>query len=140
MDKQLAYKIGFLSAIGGLIASDLIPTLGDALYFHKMRKLRDDWTNGRITPKQYWAREAIYYYTFNSAWWAIVGGTAYLLSGGDYKKGIKIGIGLLGAGAVVAVFVKNIQKDNKEGLQELQVLKTKLAQDHFDGQKEQKKA
>lgn len=140
MDKQSAYRIGFLSAVGGLIASDLIPTLGDALYFHKMRKLRDDWSEGKITSKQYWGREAIYYYTFNSGWWIIVGTTAYLLSGGDYKKGIKIGIGLLGAGAVLAVFFKNIQKDDKEGLQQLQALKTELAERHFDGQKEQKKA
>lgn len=34
----------------GLVLSDVIPTVGDGLYFKIERNLRDKWKRGEITP------------------------------------------------------------------------------------------
>lgn len=128
MTENKAYEIGFFATMAGLVASDLIPTLGDALYFKKMKKLRDEWARGEVTPIQYWSREAFYYYTFNSGWWLLVGTSAYLIANGDYKLGAKLGIGMLGASFVLGVFAKNVKKDNAEQLQAYNKIKESIAQ------------
>lgn len=94
----------------GLLLSDVIPTPADALYFNFQQKNKEKLNVGQITPKQYWTRDAIYYYGLNPLWWAIVLGSLYITKG-DYTQKAKVGIALVAAGAVVAVLHKNIKKD-----------------------------
>ncbi len=101
----------------GLIASDIIPTPSDALYFSMMRKNKEKLIKKDITPKQYWTRDAVLYYTLNPIWWIALFGVV-IATKGDYTKKAQVGIGLLAAGAVIGVLHKNIQKD--EELQALQ--------------------
>ena len=94
----------------GLLLSDIIPTPADALYFNLERKLRDDWKVGKLTAKQYWARETAYYYGLNAIWWLLVIILATKIPG-TAKKKMNVALGLIGTGAVVGVIHKNIQKD-----------------------------
>lgn len=113
-------KTGLLYAtLIGLVASDIIPTPGDALYFWLHKKIRDKWTRGEYTAKQYWIRESFYYYFLNSTWWALVG-TAIYFTHGNYKNKLKTGIILAGAGVMISVLFKIIQKDENDKLAELQ--------------------
>ena len=98
------------AAMAGLFLSDIIPTPADAVYFWAERRLKQKLNNNEITPKQYWVRDAVGYYLYNPLWWLLVIGVVVSVKG-DYTKKIKIGIGLIGAGAVVAILYKNIKKD-----------------------------
>ena len=93
----------------GLLASDLIPTPADAVYFRLMAKNKEKLDKGEIDKKQYWTREAILYYSLNPIWWGLVLGTLYFTKG-HYTKKLQYGVGLLAAGAVVAVLNKNIKE------------------------------
>jgi len=107
-------KIALLYAVEfGLILSDIIPTPADALYFYWQQKLKTKLQNGEITPKQYWIKETANYYALNPLWWSLVLGATILIKG-DYKHKMKIGLGVIGAGAVVGIIYKNIQKDTKK--------------------------
>lgn len=94
----------------GLILSDILPTPADALYFSFMQKEKRKLENKEITPKQYWTKDAIYYYGLNPLWWTLVLGAMYLTKG-NYVEKAKVGITIIGAGAVIGVLNKNIQKD-----------------------------
>lgn len=114
----------------GLILSDIIPTPADALYFHTEKKLRDQWKAGKITPQKYWSRTAMSYYLYNPIWWTIVLGAVYYTKG-DVKDKAKIGLMLVGAGAVVGVIYRNYKKDIQEIKREvIQSTEPKVA---FDG-------
>ena len=102
----------------GLFLSDVIPTPADALYFHTEKILRDKWKKGQITPQQYWTRTALAYYGYNPIWWLLVMGIV-IASKGDYTHKAKIGIALIGSGAVLGVIYKNIQADKIELASEL---------------------
>lgn len=92
--------------------SDIIPTPADALYFSLQQKNKAKLESNKITPKQYWTKDAIYYYTLNPIWWGIILIALYSTKG-DYTKKAKVGIGILAAGAVVGVLYKNIKKDEE---------------------------
>jgi len=94
----------------GLILSDIIPTPADGLYFSLMQKEKRKLENKEITPKQYWTRDAVYYYGLNPIWWTLVLGAMYYTKG-DYTNKAKVGMAIIGAGAVFAVLNKNIKKD-----------------------------
>lgn len=96
----------------GLLLSDVIPTPADALYFNLQQKNKAKLEKGDITPKQYWTRDAVLYYGLNPLWWSVVLATLYYTKG-DYTTKAKVGIGLIAAGAVVAVLHKNIRKDEE---------------------------
>lgn len=100
---------GFL----GLVLSDIIPTPGDALYFHRQQVLKSKLEKKEITPKQYWIKDATGYYLYNSVWWALVFGVV-MLSKGSFDQKLKLGIALSGTGVVIGVLAKNIKKDNNE--------------------------
>lgn len=102
-----------LAAMVGLIVSDIIPTPADALYFHTEKKLRDKWAKGQITPQKYWQQSAAAYYVYNPVWWGLVLGATFLVKG-DYEKKLKVGLGLIGVGAVVGVIYKNFHADLKQ--------------------------
>jgi len=94
----------------GLIASDIIPTPADGLYFYLMQKEKKKLENKEITPKQYWTREALLYYGLNPIYWSLVLG-AIVLTKGDYAAKMKVGLAIIGAGAVIGVLNSNIKKD-----------------------------
>jgi hypothetical protein len=94
----------------GLIASDIIPTPADSLYFSLMQKEKRKLENKEITPKQYWTREALLYYGLNPIWWTIVLGAIYITKG-DYTTKLKVGLGVISGGVVFGVLNSNIKKD-----------------------------
>lgn len=96
----------------GLLASDLIPTPADAVYFRLMEKNNQKLKSGEITPKQYWTREALLYYGLNPLYWAIVLGALYATKGG-YSNKIKVGLAIIAGGAVIGVLNKNIKEEEK---------------------------
>lgn len=96
----------------GLLLSDIIPTPADALYFRLQQKNKAKLQANEITPKQYWTRDAVYYYGLNPLWWSIVLG-AMIYTKGDYTKKAKVGIGILATGVVLSVLHKNIKKDEE---------------------------
>lgn len=100
-------------ALIGLVLSDLIPTPADAVYFSIEKKLRDKWKRGELTPRQYWVRETLAYYSLNPLWWAIIAGITMNVKG-DTNTKLKVGMALLGSTAVVGVILKNISKDKLE--------------------------
>ena len=94
----------------GLLLSDVIPTPADGVYFWLMKKERDKYINKQITAKQYWTREAIAYYGLNPIWWGLVLGALYYTKG-DYTNKLKVGLGIISAGAVARVLYQNIKED-----------------------------
>lgn len=109
----------------GLVLSDIIPTPADALYFYTERKLRDQFNNRKITPKQYWIRSASAYYLYNPIWWLLVLGAMHYKEG-DYKAKAKVGLALIGAGAVIGVIYRNYKKDIEEVKQDAFATDTKV--------------
>ena len=105
--EQLIY-----AAILGAAIGDVLPTLGDYAYFKAQASLKEKLNKGEITPKQYWQRESLYYYTTNSLYWLAIGLILYNIKG-DYHKKIKIGLWIIGGGAVIGVISKNIKKDEE---------------------------
>ncbi len=107
------YAIGALYAgVIGMIASDIIPTPADALYFYKQRKWRVQLENGEISSRMYWTKDALGYYGFNFMWWLGVLGITVSIEGSAHKKLGVLGA-LIGTGAVVAILAKNVKDDNK---------------------------
>jgi dipeptide/tripeptide permease len=96
----------------GLVASDIIPTPADTLYFHLSQKNKEKLEKKEINPKQYWTRDAVYYYSLNPIWWLLVGGVVIAVKG-DYSTKMKVGLGIIAAGGVYAVLNKNIKKDEE---------------------------
>lgn len=96
----------------GLLISDIVPTPADAVYFRSMEKNKQKLEKNEITPKQYWTRDALLYYGLNPLWWTLVLGTV-VLTKGDLSSKVKIGIGLIGAGAVIGVISKNIKEEER---------------------------
>lgn len=107
------HKTTILYALGiGLLASDLIPTPADGIYFNYQRNNKQKLEEKKITPKQYWTRDAIGYYGFNAVWWTSVLGISYYL-GKDFAQKRNIMAGVIAGGIVVAVLNSNIKKDVK---------------------------
>jgi hypothetical protein len=96
----------------GLVVSDIIPTPADAIYFRMMEKNKQKLEDGKITPREYWTRDAMLYYGLNPLWWTLVLVAVVNMKGGLDDK-IKVGIGLVGAGAVIGVISKNIREEEK---------------------------
>lgn len=94
----------------GLVVSDIVPTPADAIYFRLMEKNKQKLENNEISPRQYWTRDAMLYYGLNPLWWTLVLVAVVSTKGGLDQK-LKIGIGLVGAGAVFGVINKNIKEE-----------------------------
>lgn len=121
----------------GLVLSDIIPTGGDALYFNKMRKWRNQLIKGEITPTQYWKKEALGYYTFNSGWWLGVGVITLCIKG-DWKTKLKVLAGFAGAGVVAFTIIKNIKDDkdifnNAKVITAMKTFKTEIDEQEAEG-------
>jgi hypothetical protein len=76
------------------------------------QKNKEKLNEGIITPKQFWTREAAMYYGLNPIWWSLVLLAVVNTKGGLDNK-LKLGVALIGAGAVVGVLAKNIQEEEK---------------------------
>lgn len=96
----------------GLVLSDIIPTPADAVYFRVMEKNKLKLEEGSITPRQYWTRDAALYYGLNPIWWLLVLGVVVNTKGGLDDK-LKLGIAIVGAGAVFGVISKNIREEEQ---------------------------
>jgi hypothetical protein len=94
----------------GLVASDIIPTPADAVYFRLMERNKTMLEAGKITPRQYWTRDAALYYGLNPIWWLLVLGVVVNAKGGLDDK-LKLGVALVGAGAVFGVINRNIRDE-----------------------------
>lgn len=94
----------------GLVISDIIPTPADAIYFRMMEKNKQKLEEKKITPREYWTRDAMLYYGLNPLWWTLVLVAVVNTKGGINNK-LKLGIGLIGAGAVFGVISKNIRDE-----------------------------
>lgn len=103
-----------LAAGLGFIFSDIIPTPGDALYFKWQRQNRDKFIQGQIDYKRYNINELLIYYLPNAAWWALVTLVVLNTKVSAHDK-LKLGLGIIGAGAVITVIWKNMQKDKETG-------------------------
>jgi hypothetical protein len=113
------------AALAGLVLSDIIPTPGDALYFHYVKKWRDMWSAGKLTSRQFWTKEALAYYTFNSTWWLIVGFATFATPGKAQNK-LKTLLALTGVGIVAGVLIKNVKSDEADQLAEKNLAKETL--------------
>ena len=96
----------------GLVVSDIVPTPADAIYFRLMEKNKQKLENNEISPRQYWTTDAMLYYVLNPLWWTLVLVAVVSTKGGLDQK-LKIGIGIIGAGAVFGVINKNIKEEEK---------------------------
>lgn len=94
----------------GLLLSNIIPTPADALYFHREKKLKEKWDNKEITSEKYWQKTATAYYVYKPIWWGLVI-TAMYFTKGDVKDKAKIGLMIVGVGAVVGIIYRNYTKD-----------------------------
>jgi len=106
-------KTKLLYAVGiGLLASDLIPTPMDAVYFKLQRIHKEKLETGQMTPKEYWVKDAINYYGLNALWW----GGVLLVSvsvGKNFTQKRNLMLGLIAGGIVLNVLNKNIRKDEE---------------------------
>ena len=100
--------------------------------FYSEKRLRDKWKAGEITPKQYWERTAMAYYLYNPIWWTLVLGALYYTKG-DFKDKAKIGLAVVGAGAVIGVIYRNYTQDIKKIKRE--VIAETEPKVNFDGNK-----
>ena len=94
----------------GLLLSNIIPTPADALYFHREKKLKEKWDNKEITPEKYWQKTATAYYVYKPVGWGLVISAMYFTKG-DVKDKAKIGLMIVGAGAVLGIVYRNYTKD-----------------------------
>jgi len=106
-------KHKLLLAVGiTAIVTDMLPTPADYFVFKAEQKNKEKLEKKEITPKQFWQRSAAWYYLANPAYWALVT-LAVMTTKADYNTKVKIGLGLVAAGAVVGVISRNIKKDNE---------------------------
>lgn len=109
---QTEEKFIYIALLGAALG-DALPTVADSLYFTQQQKLKRQLSKQEITPSQYWKREAAWYYSVNSVYWALIALILYNIKG-DYHKKLKVGLWILGGSAVLGVLYKNIKKDEAD--------------------------
>ena len=106
-----------LTALIAAAVANSLPTPLDSAYFNLQFKLKQELNEGKITPKTYWTKDILHYYTFTAAWYVFLI-LVVLAIGGKYENNAKILIVIISGGLVLGVWKKNIEKD--EALQKLQ--------------------
>ena len=109
------------TALIAAMLANAIPTVADGLYFSLQQKWKKQLLDGEITPEQYWARDIGHYYTITAGYYGVVLLTMLALNKNSFSSNSKILLGLLGGGLVIAVGMKNIQKDKQ--IEELRKIK-----------------
>lgn len=112
MNNQTKLLLAFST---GLIISDIVPTPADAMYFYLERKNKEKLEGGKITPAQYWTRDALAYYGLNPIWWATVLGVSFAV-GKNYTQKRNILLGMVAGGVVLGVLHKNVKAEEKARL------------------------
>jgi len=100
-----------MTAIFAAAIANALPTPADARYFAAQQRWKEQLEDGKITPKQYWVKDILNYYTFTAGWYVLVGVVLLAVGNGDYNRTAKIAILLVAGGLVVGVAQKNISKD-----------------------------
>lgn len=109
-----------ITALLAAAISNALPTPADALYFNMQQKIKEKLEKGEITPKEYWTKDILHYYTFTTAWYIFLV-LIVLALGGKYETNAKILIVIISGGFVLSVWKKNIEKDMAiQRLQKLQ--------------------
>jgi hypothetical protein len=106
-----------LTALIAAAIANALPTPADGLYFNMQQKIKEQLNKGEITPKEYWTKDILHYYTFTAGWYILLI-LLILAVGGKYQTNSKILIVLISGGFIFGVWKKNIEKD--EALQKLQ--------------------
>ena len=106
-----------LTALIAAAVANALPTPADGLYFNMQQKIKEQLNKGEITPKEYWTKDILHYYTFTAGWYILLI-LLILAVGGKYQTNSKILIVLISGGFIFGVWKKNIEKD--EALQKLQ--------------------
>ena len=107
---ERAYLETKLLVINTIVFNKHTNPVADALYFHREKKLKEKWDNKEITPEKYWQKTATAYYVYKPVWWGLVISAMYFTKG-DVKDKAKIGLMIVGAGAVVGIVYRNYTKD-----------------------------
>lgn len=106
-----------LTALIAAAIANALPTPADGLYFSMQQRIKQELEEGKITPKEYWTKDILHYYTFTAGWYILL--ILFILAiGGKYQTNSKILIVLISGGFIFGVWKKNIEKD--EALQKLQ--------------------
>ena len=106
-----------LTALIAAAVANALPTPADGLYFSMQQKIKEQLNNGEISPKEYWTKDILHYYTYTAGWYILLI-LLILAIGGKYQTNSKILIVLISGGFIFGVWKKNIEKD--EALQKLQ--------------------
>jgi len=106
-----------LTALIAAAIANALPTPADGLYFSMQQKIKEQLNNGEISPKEYWTKDILHYYTYTAGWYILLI-LLILAIGGKYQTNSKILIVLISGGFIFGVWKKNIEKD--EALQKLQ--------------------
>lgn len=101
------------TALAAAILANATPTIADGWYFSLQQKWKQELQEGKITPEQYWGRDILNYYTITAGYYGVVLLTMLAFNKNSFSTNSKILLGLLGGGFVVAVGMKNIQKDKQ---------------------------
>lgn len=101
------------TALIAAIVANCTPTVADGLYFNLQQKWKHQLNEGIITPEVYWRNNILHYYTITAGYYGVVLLTMLSLNKNSFSSNSKILLGLLGGGLVVAVGMKNVQKDKE---------------------------
>jgi len=101
------------TALIAAMVANFTPTVADGLYFNLQQKWKQELNDGKITPEVYWRRDIFNYYTITAGYYGIVLLVMLSLNKNKFSTNSRILLGLLGGGVVVAVGMKNIQKDKE---------------------------
>ena len=101
------------TALIAAMVANFTPTVADGLYFNLQQKWKKELNEGKITPEVYWRNNILHYYTITAGYYGVVLLTMLALNKNSFSTNSKILLGLLGGGIVVAVGMKNVQKDKE---------------------------
>ena len=101
------------TALLAAMLANAVPTVADGWYFSLQQKWKKELEDGKITPEQYWKRDIGHYYTITAGYYGVVLLTMLALNKNSFSTNSKILLALLGGGLVVAVGMKNVQKDKE---------------------------
>lgn len=99
-----------LTALIAAAIANALPTPADSLYFNMQHKIKEQLTKGEITPREYWTKDILHYYTFTAGWYVLLV-ILILVVGGKYQTNAKLLLVIIGGGLVLGVWKKNIEKD-----------------------------
>lgn len=99
-----------ITALLAAALANAVPTPADGFYFSMQQRIKEQLEKGEISPKEYWTKDILHYYTFTAAWYVFLV-ILVLALGGKYETNAKILIVIISGGLVLGVWKKNIEKD-----------------------------